>query len=98
MPGSQLYDQFRKDGRLLHEDYSLYTATNCVFKPANMSPDELDQMFWWLYKKVYTLPNIIQRTLLNKHFFSNPVLYFYAFVVNLTYRKFIKNGDGPNIF
>ncbi len=98
MPGSELYDQFRKDGRLLHEDYSRYTATNCVFKPANMTPDELDHMFWWLYKQVYTLPNIVRRTLLNKHFFSNPVLYFYAFIVNLTYRKFIKNGDGPNIF
>lgn len=98
MPGSELYDQFKKDGRLLHEDYSKYTATNCVFKPANMTPEDLDFMFWWLYRKVYSLPNIIYRTLLNRHFLKNPLLYFYAFVVNLTYRRFIKNGDGPNIF
>lgn len=98
MPGSELYQQFRKENRLLHEDYSKYTATNCVFKPAKMTPDELDRLFWWLYRKVYTIPNIIYRTLLNRHFFKNPLLYFYAFIVNLTYRRFIKNGDGPNIF
>lgn len=98
MPGSELYDQFKHEGRLLNEDFSKYTATNCVFKPANMTPAELDEMFWWLYRKVYSMPDIIYRTLLNGHFFRNPVLYFYAFIVNLTYRKFIKNGDGPNIF
>lgn len=98
MPGSELYDQFKKAGRLLHEDYSHYTATKCVFRPANMTPEELDTMFWWLYRKIYTLPNILRRTLGNRHFFSNPVLYIYAFAVNLTYRRFIRNGDGPNIF
>jgi radical SAM superfamily enzyme YgiQ (UPF0313 family) len=98
MPGSELYSDFKKQGRLLHEDYNFYTATNCVFKPANLTPAELDEQFWWLYRKVYTLPNILRRTLFSKYFFSNPILYFYAFVVNLTYRRFIRNGDGPNIF
>lgn len=98
MPGSKLYDDFKQKERLIHEDYNYYTATNCVFKPENLTPKELDDLFWWLYRKVFTLPNILRRTLLNKYFFNNPILYFYAFIVNLNYRRFIKNGDGPNIF
>lgn len=98
MPGSELYDELKAQGRLIHEDYNYYTATNCVFTPANLAPDELDQLFWWLYRKVYTFPNILKRTLFNKYFFNNPMLYFYAFIVNLSYRRFIKKGDGPNIF
>jgi radical SAM superfamily enzyme YgiQ (UPF0313 family) len=98
MPGSELYSDFKKQGRLIHEDYNFYTATNCVFMPANLTSAELDEQFWWLYRKVYTLPNILRRTLFSRYFFSNPILYFYAFVVNLTYRRFIRNGDGPNIF
>lgn len=98
MPGSVLYDEYKSQGRLIHEDYHYYTATNCVFQPAQMTPEALDQKFWWLYNKVYSFPNILRRTIFHKHFFNNPLLYFYALVVNLSYRKFIKNNDGPNIF
>lgn len=98
MPGSVLYEDYKKQGRLLHEDYNYYTATNCVHTPANMTPAELNQMYWWLYKRVYTLPNILKRTLLNRSFLKHPATLLFAFFVNLKYRKSIKNGDAPNIF
>lgn len=98
MPGSVLYEDYKKQGRLLHEDYNYYTATNCVYTPTNLTPVELNQMYWWLYKKVYTFPNIIKRTIFNKFFFKYPLPLFFAFIVNLNYRRFIKNGDAPNIF
>jgi radical SAM superfamily enzyme YgiQ (UPF0313 family) len=98
MPRSTLYEDLKKQGRLLHEDYNYYTATNCVHSPANMTPEELNQAYWWLYKKIYTIPNILKRTIFSKAFIKNPVLLTFAFIVNLNYRKFIKNGDAPNIF
>jgi radical SAM superfamily enzyme YgiQ (UPF0313 family) len=98
MPRSVLYEDLKKQGRLLHEDYNYYTATNCVHIPSNMTPEELNQAYWWLYKKIYTIPNILKRTIFSKAFFKNPVLLTFAFIVNLNYRKFIKNGDAPNIF
>jgi radical SAM superfamily enzyme YgiQ (UPF0313 family) len=98
MPGSDLYKEYKMKGKLLHEDYHYYTATNCVHNPENLSPEELNDLYWWLYKKVFTLPNILKRTVFNPHFFKSPMTYLFALAVNLNYRRFIKNGDAPNIF
>ena len=98
MPGSALFDELKKEGRLIHEDFNYYTATNCVHMPLQMTPAELTEWFWWLYRKVYTIPNILKRTLLSKAFLKNPMLLIFAFIVNLNYRRFIRNGDAPNIF
>lgn len=98
MPESALYADLKRQGRLIHEDFNYYTATNCVHVPQNMTPEELTEDFWWLYKKIYTIPNILKRTLFSRAFLKNPLLLLFAFKVNLNYRKFIKNGDAPNIF
>lgn len=98
MPGSDLYSQYKAEGRLVHEDYSRYTATDAVFKPNNFSPEKLTEMYWWLYKKVYTIPNIFRRTLWHKRFWHHPLSYIFAFFINLNYQRFIRKGDAPNIF
>ncbi len=98
MPGSDLFEQYKKQGRIIHENYSKYTATDCIHYPEKISPEKLENLYWWLYNKVYTIPNIIRRTILHKGFFKHPLVYFFAFIVNLHYRRYIKNGDAPNIF
>jgi len=97
MPGSDLYAQYKAEGRLLHEDYSRYTATDAVHTPAKISPEKLNEMYWWLYKKVYSVPNVIRRTLMHKNFWKRPLSYLFAFYVNMNYRRFIQKGDAPNI-
>lgn len=97
MPGSDLYKKYKAEGRLLHEDYTRYTATDAVHRPANISPERLTELYWWLYKKVYSVPNVIRRTLLHKNFFRHPLINLFAFYVNMQYRRFIKKGDAPNI-
>ena len=37
-PQTPLFDQMKKEGRLLHEDWGLYNAENVVFRPARMTP------------------------------------------------------------
>ena len=98
MPGSDLYKEYKEKGKLMHEDYNFYTATNCVHHPDNISPEKLNEMYWWLYQRLFTIPSILKRTLLNKSVTKSPLSYLFAFVVNLNYRKFIRNGDAPNIF
>lgn len=98
MPGSDLYNEYKAQGRLLHEDYGRYTATNTVFTPQQITPEELDKMYWWLYKKVYSIPNIFRRTIFHKRFFKRPLSYLFALVVNLNYLRFIRKGDAPNVF
>ena len=97
MPGSDLYAQFKAEGRLLHEDYARYTATDAVHKPAKISPEKLTEMYWWLYKKVYSFPNIIRRTIWHKYFLRRPLSYLFAFFINLNYKRFIAKGNAPNI-
>lgn len=98
MPGSDLYKQYKQQGKLIHEDYNFYTATHCVHHPGQISPERLDELYWWLYRRLFTIPNILRRTLFNPGAWRSPLTYLFAFAVNLNYRKFIRHGDAPNIF
>jgi radical SAM superfamily enzyme YgiQ (UPF0313 family) len=97
LPGTEFYLQMKKENRLLHENYQEYNATCCVFKPQNLTPDELDKAFWEIYFNTYTFNNILKRTLFNPNFFKSPTIYLFAFFTNLVYKKYIRQGDSPNI-
>jgi len=97
IPGTDLYHQFKAEGRLLHENYQFYTSTHCVFKPNRMSPEELDASYQWVIDRIYSLPSIIRRTIFNRNFLKHPLLYLYALLVNLDYRKLVRAGEAPNV-
>jgi len=97
LPGTEFYKQMKEEGRLLHEDYTKYTSTKCVYSPANFTADELDMAYWRLYKKTYSLRNVFKRTLFSPYFYKAPRVYLFMFFVNMVYRKYIRNGDAPNI-
>ncbi|WP_289053540.1 B12-binding domain-containing radical SAM protein [Carboxylicivirga marina] len=96
-PGTKLFEEYKQKGKLVHEDYSKYTTAFCIHYPEKFSPEELETIYWWMYKKVYTPFNILRRTILRREFLKNPLIYLYALAVNFHYRKFIKKGDAPNI-
>jgi len=97
LPGTDFYKEMKEKGRLLHEDYQKYTATDCVFIPKNFTPDELENAYMKLYKTVYTYPNILKRTIFNRGILKKPTVFLFSFFVNLIYRKYINQGDAPNI-
>lgn len=97
LPGTDFYKEMKEMNRLLHEDYTLYTATNCVFSPQNFTPIELEDSYIKLYKEVYTYKNIILRTIINKGVLKRPFTYLFLFFSNLVYKRFINQGDAPNI-
>jgi radical SAM superfamily enzyme YgiQ (UPF0313 family) len=97
MPGTDLYKQYKAEGRLLHEDYSRYTATDAVFRHDKLSPEKLEELYWYIYKKVYSFPNILRRTVLHRQFLRRPLSYLFALFVNLKYLRFIRAGNAPNI-
>lgn len=97
LPGSEFYKEMKLKNRLLHEDYSKYTTSLCVFKPIHFSPQQLEMSYLELYKKVYSFKNIFYRTIFNKGILKNPGVYFFAFFSNLVYKKAINQGDAPNI-
>jgi len=98
MPSTELYEEYKAEGRLIHENYIEYDGTRCVHVPKNITPEKLTKMYWWLYKNVFSLRSILRRTIFKKKFLANPRLYLFAFFVNLHYRKYILKGNVPNIF
>ncbi len=72
-PGTEFFKQFEEEGRILNYDWSKYSWYNCNFKPARMSPKELEEGLRWLYQelnKFYkkSLPRRIWRY--KKHIFK----------------------------
>jgi radical SAM superfamily enzyme YgiQ (UPF0313 family) len=97
VPGTQMYDDLKKSGRLLHENFERYTAAECVHRPENISPEKLTAMYKWLNSKVFSYNGILRRTLLNPQILRHPLRYLFAFGVNLHYRRYVKQGDTPLI-
>jgi radical SAM superfamily enzyme YgiQ (UPF0313 family) len=97
-PGSSLYNRLKAENRLLTEDLKEYDGSHCVHKPANISPQKVDELYWWIYGKVFSWKSIIQRIILNPAFLKSPFLHLFALAVNLHYRRYIKKGVPPNIF
>jgi len=97
IPGTELFRQYRQDGRLLHENYELYTSTHCVFRPARMTPEELEAAYGRMVSRIYSLPSIATRVLRNRNFARHPLLHLYALKVNLDYRRLVRQGEVPNV-
>ena len=60
-PGTPLYQRMKTDGRLLHEDWSRYDITHVVFRPARMTPEELEAGYVGLTRSIYSNAAILRR-------------------------------------
>lgn len=60
-PGTPLFRQMEAEGRLLHRDWSLYDTAHAVFRPKNMSPEELEEGYGWLYERLFSHASIWKR-------------------------------------
>ncbi|MCU0580769.1 MAG: DUF4070 domain-containing protein, partial [Desulfobacterota bacterium] len=52
-PRSRLYSRLESEGRLLTRDFSEYTAGKVVFRPRNMTPDELYEGYIQAWRGFY---------------------------------------------
>ncbi len=51
-PGTDLYRRLKAEGRILTDNWSLYDGNNVVFKPANMSAEELKDGSVWFWTEL----------------------------------------------
>ena len=59
-PGTVLHKNMVAQGRMLHNNWSLYDAKHAVFKPAQMTPEELEQGFLRAFNKFYEWGSIFK--------------------------------------
>ncbi len=83
-PGTELYNNFVSHNRITSFDYSEYDTAHVVYKPLNMTREELYNGYINIYKKVYSLKNIFKRMPVSKSQ-KMPYLLF-----NFVYRKYGK--------
>jgi len=60
-PATPLFRQMETEGRLLHRDWALYDTAHAVFRPKNMSPEELEQGYAWMYQRLFSHASIWRR-------------------------------------
>jgi radical SAM superfamily enzyme YgiQ (UPF0313 family) len=75
IPGTALYEQMEKEGRILTKKWHLYDGNHVVFKPKEMTPEELLSGYVSAYNRMYSAGTIFKR--LNvRSLFSPQVLGF----------------------
>ena len=97
-PGTRFFDQIKEEGRLVNNDIYSYDGTSAVYRPKNMTPDELTQAYWELYSELFTIKSIIKRNIFRKEMLKTPSRCIFNMGVNLYYRDQIKRSITPNIF
>ncbi|MDW7669771.1 MAG: radical SAM protein [Bacillota bacterium] len=97
-PGTKFFKEIKKQGRFINQDIYSFNGTQAVYKPSNMTANELTDAYWNLYERLFTLSSIIKRNILRKEFLAHPCKYLFYVVVNIYYRHQIKKKITPNIF
>jgi hypothetical protein len=53
----------QEQGRLLHSNWDLYDTRHTVFRPARMSPEQLEEGYWRAYRDFYRWGSIARGAL-----------------------------------
>lgn len=96
IPGTPLYERLQQENRLIDHDFTNYNASQVVFQPLQMEPDQLQDGYWSLYEKVFTIPTICKRVLgspIKLSLFSRLILLF----INLHYRRYVRKRIAPGM-
>jgi radical SAM superfamily enzyme YgiQ (UPF0313 family) len=101
IPGTDLYNRLAREDRLLYTcfpgDYSRYDLRTAVFRPARMSPEELEEGLAWAARAVSSLGVTVRRTWQTWRTTGNPLMAALALGWNRTglYRRVV---DGPALW
>ena len=81
LPGTVTYSTLEKEGRIIDRDWAKYHTGEVVFQPKGMTVEQLQSGYYWIFRKTYTIPNILKRSL------RSPRGIIYRIAANLSYRK-----------
>ena len=62
-PGTAIFRQYEREGRLLHKDWQLYDSAGgyVVYQPKQLTPQELIDGYFMFYDEVYSIKSITHR-------------------------------------
>ncbi len=81
LPGTRLYDEMRREGRLVTDDWSWFNGkTHVAFQPKHMTADELFSGYMWFRREFYSFRSMLKRMAVSR------TSLVHNFFVNLGYR------------
>jgi len=105
LPGSEFYNNVKKENRIQFRDWALYDAHHVVFQPARFSLPDLQWAQIFSHKKFYSLLEIVRRFFKGKWY--DMAIVGYARNLNRVWRKknrmylrvidLLKSKKGPKI-
>lgn len=88
-PNTDFYRELESEGRIIERDFAMYDVEHCVFKPKQMTKEELEKGTAWAWKEAYTVKNIFKRLDLKR---VRTLKSVYA-LVNAGYRKYARSFE-----
>jgi hypothetical protein len=61
LPGTALFERYNSAGRIFDRDWSKYDGKHVVFQPSRMTPEQLQEGFYWANHQFYSIPSIWRR-------------------------------------
>lgn len=96
LPGTKLFERLKDEGRLLHQNWSMYDLNHIVHQPKNLTVKELYDSFWKTFQEFYSLKNITKRIFYNLTISSKPLMGFFEdLFYQLFYRKVVNTYEHP---
>lgn len=81
-PGTPVFEKLKSEGRIIEKNWSLYDCQHAVFKPAQMSPEELEEGLHWAWRQSYSAWSILKRLA------GSRCILHYAIPANIGYRLY----------
>jgi radical SAM superfamily enzyme YgiQ (UPF0313 family) len=61
LPGTALFERYNAANRIFDRDWAKYDGKHVVFHPSRMTPEQLQEGFYWANHQFYSLPSIWRR-------------------------------------
>ena len=62
LPGTDVYAEMERNGRIIERDWSKYDLSHVVHQPVNFTPEVLENTYWQVYGRLYSFGAIISRS------------------------------------
>ena len=98
IPGTPLNKEMNERGSIVDDNFLEYSPSKSVNNTPNFTSSEITEQYWRVYKELYSMKNILRRTIFNKRMLKHPFRTLFFFGVNMVYRGNIKRKVAPNIF
>lgn len=95
IPGTVVWHDFKKQGRLLSLDYTSIGGSNVGFRPTHFTPEQLHESYWRLMERIYTWPAIFRRVFRRRG--AGMVNALMVLVANIEYRRLVRRRTIPGL-